>query len=165
MANSRTTDSFVQHVREWISKYDQTLIHTIGGPQCIRLCTVIIMLIPLHPQFEEEEREQRPPWLYKHTVSGELSFECVWWREAHAKSSERLRSGDETSSEVTWKNWNERACVCACEMRAYASGGGAAERSKKKGGHAKKGNISMRWICGERHTQASKRAFVFTVRV
>lgn len=42
LANSAATGSFVQHVsREWISKYDQTLIHAIGGAQCIRLCTVI----------------------------------------------------------------------------------------------------------------------------
>lgn len=32
LANSAATGSFVQHVsREWISKYDQTLIHAIGG--------------------------------------------------------------------------------------------------------------------------------------
>lgn len=41
---------------------------------------MIIVLIPPLPHFEEERErhsEQRPPWLFKHTVKSELSFECI----------------------------------------------------------------------------------------
>lgn len=110
LANSAATGSFVQHVcREWISKYDQTLIHAIGGAQCFRLCTVIYA-DPLSPSVWRGVGATQCAASSVVIQTHCEKWTLIWMRPATQGSckvfkKDEIRWWDELWADL--KNWNE----------------------------------------------------------